>query len=45
VNQSILGRILGFGTVILLGSGGTKEIFHKIKKPLVFRKRFQKLSS
>ncbi len=45
VNQSILGRILGFGTVILVGSGGTKEIFHTIKKPLVFRKRFQELSS
>lgn len=29
-NQSILGRIINYGTITLQGSGGTK---HKIKKP------------
>ena len=43
VNQSILGRILGFGSIQIVGTGGTKETFPKIKKPLQFRKKFQEL--
>lgn len=45
VDQSIMGRILGYGTIRIVGSGGTKEIFPKIKKPLEFRKTFQELSN
>ncbi len=45
VEQSILGRILGFGTIRIVGTGGTKESFTNIKKPLTFRKRFQELSN
>lgn len=41
VNQGILGRILGFGSVIISGTGGTKDPFHKIKAPLEFRKKAQ----
>ncbi|BBB33358.1 conserved hypothetical protein [Thermotomaculum hydrothermale] len=41
VNQGIWGRILNFGTIIITGSGGTKEPFHKIAAPLEFRKRAQ----
>jgi uncharacterized membrane protein YdbT with pleckstrin-like domain len=41
VNQSIFGRILGFGDVIIIGTGGTRETFNDIKKPLEFRKKFQ----
>lgn len=44
VDQSILGRILGFGDITIIGTGGTKETFHKIKKPITFRKKFQELS-
>lgn len=44
VDQGILGRILGYGTIRIVGSGGTKEIFPDIKKPLEFRKKFQELS-
>lgn len=44
IDQTILGRILGYGTIIIVGSGGTREIFPKIKKPLEFRKKFQELS-
>ncbi|HQE11424.1 MAG TPA: PH domain-containing protein [Flavipsychrobacter sp.] len=44
VMQSILGRILGYGTIQIIGTGGTKEAFMNIKKPLEFRKRFQELS-
>ncbi len=40
VDQSILGRIFGYGTVIIVGSGGTKESFPDIAKPLSFRRAF-----
>jgi uncharacterized membrane protein YdbT with pleckstrin-like domain len=45
VNQSILGRILGYGTLRIVGTGGTREFFPKIAKPLEFRKKFQELSN
>ena len=41
VNQSILGRILGFGSITVSGTGGTKDPFHKIDAPLEFRKKVQ----
>ena len=44
VDQSILGRIFGYGTVKIGGTGGTKHVFYKIRKPLEFRKKFQELS-
>ncbi len=44
VNQSIGGRIFGFGTITVVGTGGTREVFRCIKEPLEFRKEFQKLS-
>lgn len=43
VNQSILGRILGYGSLQIVGTGGTKEVFPSINKPLAFRKKFQEL--
>ena len=41
VVQGILGRILDFGTIIIRGTGGSKEYFHKIANPLEFRKHVQ----
>lgn len=41
VNQGIWGRILGFGSIIVSGTGGMKDPFHKIDEPLEFRKRVQ----
>ncbi|MDP8567381.1 PH domain-containing protein [Methylophilus aquaticus] len=41
VNQSIPGRIFGFGTIIVSGTGGTKETFDLIASPLEFRKQVQ----
>ncbi len=37
VNQSILGRILGYGTVIVRGTGGSFEPIPFIGDPLTFR--------
>lgn len=38
VDQSILGRLLGYGTITIIGTGGTREPFHRIAHPLEFRK-------
>ena len=37
VNQAILGRILGYGTITIVGSGGSSEPHANIAKPLQFR--------
>jgi len=37
VDQSILGRMFGFGTIILRGTGGSLEPMRMISDPLVFR--------
>ena len=44
VNQSILGRILGYGSLGVIGTGGTSENFLSIKNPLEFRRKFQEVS-
>jgi uncharacterized membrane protein YdbT with pleckstrin-like domain len=41
VEESVMGRILGFGTVIVHGTGGTPEIFNMIAHPLEFRTQVQ----
>jgi uncharacterized membrane protein YdbT with pleckstrin-like domain len=45
VNQSILARILGYGSIVVIGTGGTREVFHDIAAPLIFRRKFQELST
>ncbi len=41
VNETPLGRMLGYGSVILRGTGGTPEQFDRIARPLEFRKQVQ----
>lgn len=41
VQQSVLGRLLDYGTVIVRGTGGTGTPLPKIADPLAFRKRVQ----
>ena len=41
VDQSILGRILNFGTLIVVGTGGTQDPFFNVPKPLHFRRIVQ----
>ena len=41
VEESVMGRMLGFGTVIIRGTGGTPDSFAKIAHPLEFRKQVQ----
>ncbi len=41
VEESVLGRMLGYGTVIVHGTGGTPEVFNLISHPLEFRTQVQ----
>jgi|HubBroStandDraft_6_1064221.scaffolds.fasta_scaffold537452_2 uncharacterized membrane protein YdbT with pleckstrin-like domain len=41
VDQTILGRIFNYGTIIVTGTGGTKEPFSSIANPLEFRRQVQ----
>jgi uncharacterized membrane protein YdbT with pleckstrin-like domain len=41
VDQGIIGRILGYGTITVSGVGGTKEAFPRISNPLEFRRQVQ----
>jgi len=41
VEESVMGRMLGYGTVIVRGTGGTPEAFDRIAHPLEFRTQVQ----
>jgi hypothetical protein len=41
VEQGILGRILGYGTLTVIGTGGTQETFPRISDPFAFRRAIQ----
>ncbi len=43
VDQSIIGRILNYGSITIIGTGGTHEVFHNIAHPMQFRKAFQEI--
>ena len=44
VHQSLTGRVLGYGDIVLTGSGGTVEPFSAIQSPLAFRNAVQAAS-
>lgn len=41
VDQTIPGRIFNYGTIAIHGTGGTNEPFHKLARPLEFRRHVQ----
>src|SRR3954469_12377201 len=41
VDQSIVGRMLGYGTIVIRGTGWTLEPFDRISAPLEFRRQMQ----
>jgi uncharacterized membrane protein YdbT with pleckstrin-like domain len=41
VNESVWGRMLGYGTVLLRGTGGTPEPFDRVAHPLEFKRQVQ----
>jgi len=44
VNQDLLGQVLDYGTLVVGGTGGTKEAFTLIKDPIAFRQAVQQQS-
>ena len=44
VSQSLISRFFRYGSVTVIGTGGTKGKFKYIVSPLIFRKRVQELS-
>ena len=45
VDQSILGRVFDYGTIVVIGTGGTNEPFKSIANPLEFRRQVQARTS
>lgn len=41
VSETALGRMLGYGTIVIIGTGGTSDPFHKMGHPLEFRSQVQ----
>lgn len=41
VTEPTIGRMLGYGSITMIGTGGTSEPFHKIAHPLDFRNAVQ----
>lgn len=41
VSEPMAGRMLGYGSITIVGTGGTSEPFHKIAHPLQFRSEVQ----
>ena len=41
VNQSTFGTVMGFGSITVTGTGGTKDTFHNISHPDKFRKKVE----
>jgi uncharacterized membrane protein YdbT with pleckstrin-like domain len=44
VDQSIWGRLLGFGALTITGTGGAREPFPHVRNPLAFRRAVQEQS-
>ena len=43
VLQGVIGRLFNYGAIIVIGTGGTKEIIPRISKPLEFRREYSEL--
>jgi uncharacterized membrane protein YdbT with pleckstrin-like domain len=41
VYQGMMGRLFGFGSIIISGTGGSKEFFFGIRDPMEFRRQVQ----
>ncbi len=44
VTQGFTGRILNFGDLLVIGTGGTREAFRRVRNPIGFRKHVQEAS-
>lgn len=44
IHQPFIARILGYGTIVITGTGGSKELFHNIANPREFKRKFMEYS-
>lgn len=44
VDQGIIGRVFDYGTITVVGTGGTREPFKGVQAPLAFRRAVQEQS-
>ena len=44
VQQGLTGRMLGFGDLIVTGTGGAREVFRRVRDPIGFRNHVQQAS-
>jgi uncharacterized membrane protein YdbT with pleckstrin-like domain len=44
VNQTLVGRLLNYGDITVIGTGGTREVFRRVSNPIVFRNFVQQAS-
>jgi uncharacterized membrane protein YdbT with pleckstrin-like domain len=41
VDQGVHGRLWGYGTIVITGTGGSRNVFKRISSPLEFRRQVQ----
>ncbi len=44
IQQGLIGRMLGFGDLIVTGTGGAREVFRRVRDPIGFRNHVQQAS-
>jgi len=44
VQQGLIGRMLGYGDLIVTGTGGAREVFRRVRDPIGFRNHVQQAS-
>ena len=44
VEQGLAGRLLGYGDLIVTGTGGAREVFQRVRDPVAFRNHVQQAS-
>jgi uncharacterized membrane protein YdbT with pleckstrin-like domain len=44
VTQGLVGRLLNFGDLTVTGTGGAREVFHRVSDPIAFRNHVQQAS-
>jgi uncharacterized membrane protein YdbT with pleckstrin-like domain len=44
VDQTLVGRLLNYGDITVIGTGGTREVFRRVRDPIGFRNYVQQAS-
>lgn len=44
VTQGLVGRLLNYGDLTVIGTGGTREVFRRVRDPIGFRNHVQQAS-